>query len=151
MPHLSKVLARISVEIAAIVIGLPLIEPELSIKSETTVSLNSVSFSFLYDKELSGVVITLASLPLSRIPSSRSNSHHLFCFDKSFLWSLLAKIVIVESNFSVCLSSCFLSFEASSASQSLSALVTLSNFLVYTEYLKWVSMLSLKSLLEDEL
>jgi hypothetical protein len=58
---------------------------------------------------------------------------------------------MVESNFSVCLSSCFLSFDASSASQSLSAVVTMSNFLVYIEYLKWVSILSLKSLPEDEL
>ena len=35
---------------AAIVIGLPLIEPELSINNVTTVSLKSKSFSFLNDK-----------------------------------------------------------------------------------------------------
>ena len=41
-----------SAHIAAIVIGLPLIDPELSIKSVTTVSLNFKSFSFLKDNEL---------------------------------------------------------------------------------------------------
>ena len=50
--HLSKVLDNISAHNAAIVIGLPLIEPELSIKRVTTVSLKSKSFSFLKDKEL---------------------------------------------------------------------------------------------------
>ena len=50
--HLSKVLERMSAHIAAIVIGLPLIDPELSIKRVTTVSLNSKSFSFLKDNEL---------------------------------------------------------------------------------------------------
>ena len=49
--HLSKVLERISAHKAAIVIGLPLIEPELSINNVTTVSLKSKSFSFLNDKE----------------------------------------------------------------------------------------------------
>ena len=49
--HLSKVLERISAHKAAIVIGLPLIEPELSINKVTTVSLKSRSFSFLKDKE----------------------------------------------------------------------------------------------------
>ena len=38
--HLSNVFANISEHSAATVIGLPLIEPELSIKSETIVSLN---------------------------------------------------------------------------------------------------------------
>ena len=47
--HLSSVLARISEQSAATVIGLPLIDPELSINKETTVSLNSVLFSFLND------------------------------------------------------------------------------------------------------
>ena len=40
------------ITIAAIVIGLPLIDPELSINNVTTVSLKSKSFSFLKDKEL---------------------------------------------------------------------------------------------------
>ena len=39
-------------QIAAMVIGLPLIDPELSISRVTTVSLKSKSFSFLKDKEL---------------------------------------------------------------------------------------------------
>ena len=47
--HLSNVLDKISAESAAIVIGLPLIEPELSIKSVTTVSLKLTSVSTLYD------------------------------------------------------------------------------------------------------
>ena len=41
-----------SAQIAATEIGLPLIEPELSIKIVTNVSLNSISFSLLKDKEL---------------------------------------------------------------------------------------------------
>ena len=44
--HRSKVLDKISAHIAAIVIGLPLIDPELSINKVTTVSLKSRSFSF---------------------------------------------------------------------------------------------------------
>ena len=50
--HLSKVLDKISAQIAAIVIGRPHIDPELSIKRVTTVSLKSKSFSFLKDNEL---------------------------------------------------------------------------------------------------
>ena len=50
--HRSKVLDKISAHIAAIVIGLPLIEPELSINKVTIVSLKSNSFSLLKDKEL---------------------------------------------------------------------------------------------------
>ena len=48
-PHLSSVLAIISAQIAAIVIGRPLIDPELSISKVTIVSLNFISFSCLYD------------------------------------------------------------------------------------------------------
>ena len=50
--HLSRVLDRMSAHKAAMVIGLPLIDPELSINKVTIVSLNSRSFSFLKDKEL---------------------------------------------------------------------------------------------------
>ena len=50
--HLSKVHDKISAQIAAIVIGRPLMDPELSIKRVTTVSLKSKSFSFLNDNEL---------------------------------------------------------------------------------------------------
>ena len=48
-PHRSSVLAIISAQIAAIVIGRPLIEPELSISKVTIVSLNFISFSCLYE------------------------------------------------------------------------------------------------------
>ena len=44
--HRSKVFERISAHIDATEIGLPLIDPELSIKIVTKVSLNSVSFFF---------------------------------------------------------------------------------------------------------
>ena len=50
-PHFSRVRARISALIAATVIGLPRIDPELSISNDTTVSLKSVSFSFLNESE----------------------------------------------------------------------------------------------------
>ena len=52
MLHLSSVLPMISAHMAAVVIDLPLIDPELSTKIETRVSLNSESFSIL---KLSGV------------------------------------------------------------------------------------------------
>ena len=57
--HLSSVLDKISAHIAATEIGLPLIDPELSIKIVTRVSLNSVSFSFLKDNEFKGSIIIL--------------------------------------------------------------------------------------------
>ena len=60
-------------------------DPELSIRSETTVSLNSVSFSILYDKERNGSIITLDNFEASSIPSSKSNSHDLFCFANNCL------------------------------------------------------------------
>ena len=78
--HLSSVLDNISAHKAAIVIGLPRIEPELSIKSVTTVSLKSKSFSFLKERELYGSIIILGSFELSKSPSSKSNSQALFCF-----------------------------------------------------------------------
>ena len=46
-PHLSRVLVMISVEIAAIVIGIQRIDPEISISKVTTVSIKSISASFL--------------------------------------------------------------------------------------------------------
>ena len=49
MKHRSRVLAKISEHKAATVIGLPRIDPELSINKVTTVSLNSMFFSFLND------------------------------------------------------------------------------------------------------
>ena len=83
--HLSKVLDNISAHIAAIVIGLPLIEPELSINKVTIVSLKSKSFSFLNERELYGSIIILGNFELSSKPSSKSNSHALFCFASSCL------------------------------------------------------------------
>ena len=83
--HLSRVLDNISAQIAAIVIGLPLIEPELSISKVTIVSLKSKSFSFLNERELYGSIIILGNFELSSKPSSKSNSHALFCFASSCL------------------------------------------------------------------
>ena len=74
-----------SAHIAAIVIGLPLIDPELSINKVTTVSLNSKSFSFLKDNEFCGSMIILVNLELSNKPSSKSNSQALFCFASNCL------------------------------------------------------------------
>ena len=45
--HLSRVLVKISEHKAATVIGLPRIDPELSINKVTTVSLKSIFFSLL--------------------------------------------------------------------------------------------------------
>ena len=92
----SKVLDKISAQIAAIVIGLPLIDPELSINKVTTVSLKSKSFSFLKDNELYGSIIILGSFELSNKPSSKSKSHALFCFAKSCLCNLFASFVMIS-------------------------------------------------------
>ena len=93
-PHRSKVLAKISALIAAIVIGRPRIDPELSISKETTVSLNSVSFSILYERGYKGAVTTLESRPASKIPSSKSNNQERFCCASNFRCSLLANLPI---------------------------------------------------------
>ena len=94
--HLSKVLDKISAQIAAIVIGLPLIDPELSIKRVTTVSLKSKSFSFLNENELYGSIIILGSFELSSRPSSKSKSHALFCFASNCLCNLFASLVMTS-------------------------------------------------------
>ena len=83
--HLSRVLPMISPQIAARVIDLPRIEPELSIKSVTTVSLNSFSDSSLKLNGEPGFVITLDNLAVSRMPSSRLKLHSLFCCAMSSL------------------------------------------------------------------
>ena len=90
----SNVLDNISAQIAAIVIGLPRIEPELSISKVTTVSLNSVFFSFLNESELNGSIMTLVNLELSNSPSSRSNCQDLFCFANNCLCNLFANFAI---------------------------------------------------------
>ena len=92
--HLSKVLDRISAQIAATEMGLPLIDPELSISIVTNVSLNSISFSFLKDKELKGSIIILGSFEVSNNPSSKSKFQDLFCLAKSFLCNLFANLEI---------------------------------------------------------
>ena len=92
--HLSKVLERISAQIAATDIGLPLIEPELSISIVTKVSLNSISFSFLNDSELKGSIIILGSFEVSNNPSSKSKFQDLFCFANNFLCNLFANLEI---------------------------------------------------------
>ena len=61
----------ISVQIAAKLIDLPLIEPELSINRVTTVSLKLFSVSCLKLKGYPGLAITLCSRALSNIPSSK--------------------------------------------------------------------------------
>ena len=91
--HLSSVLARISAHIAAIVIGLPLIEPELSISRETIVSRNSISFSILKDNGDVGSIITLVNFDTSKSPSSKSNSQERFCCANNFLCNLFASLV----------------------------------------------------------
>ena len=92
--HLSKVLESISAQIAATDIGFPLIEPELSIRIVTKVSLNSISFSFLKDKELNGSIIILGSFEVSNKPSSKSKLQDLFCLANNFLCNLLASLDI---------------------------------------------------------
>ncbi len=74
-----------SAQMAATEIGFPLIEPELSIKIVTKVSLNFVSFSLLNDNEFKGSIIILVSLEVSKEPSSKSNSQDRFCLANNFL------------------------------------------------------------------
>ena len=76
--HLSRVLERISAQIAATEMGLPLIDPELSISIVTNVSLNSTSFSFLKDSELKGSIIILGSFEVSSKPPLNQNSKIYF-------------------------------------------------------------------------
>ena len=83
--HLSKVLASISVDIAAIDIGLPRIDPELSINKETIVSLKFVLLSCLKLNGVVGFNTTRDSLAASNNPSSRSNFQVLFCLACSLL------------------------------------------------------------------
>ena len=64
---------------AAVVIDLPLIDPELSTNIVNTVSLKDVSFSVLKLRGVSGSVMILCSLEESKIPSSLSNSQERLC------------------------------------------------------------------------
>ena len=60
--------------IAAIEIGRPRIDPELSISIVTTVSRNSMSFSCLKDSGCCGSIIMRGRRAVSSIPSSRSKT-----------------------------------------------------------------------------
>ena len=77
--HLSRVEPIISADIAAVVIDLPRMEPELSTNMVSTVSLKEVSFSVLKLKGVNGSVIILCNLEESKIPSSLSNSQDRLC------------------------------------------------------------------------
>ena len=68
--HLSKVLASISVDIAAIDIGLP-IDPELSINKETTVSLKFVLLSCLAQRWLDLTLLVRALRRLISLPQGQ--------------------------------------------------------------------------------
>ena len=119
---------------AATEIGLPRIDPELSIKIVTNVSLNSVCFSLLKDKELNGSIITLVNFDVSSIPSSRSNSQDLFCFANNFLCSLFANLETKFFNCKSCWSKVLLSLSNSSSFSKSSALLNSSNSFVKTLY-----------------
>lgn len=62
----SSVRARMSAQVAATVIGRPRIEPELSMTSETTVSRNLVSRSFLKESGCMGSMMSLTRRAGSR-------------------------------------------------------------------------------------
>ena len=83
-------------------IGLPLIDPELSNKSVTIVSLNSISLSTLKDNGVVGLEITRASLPQSSSPSSMSKSQLLFCWACSRLCNLFANLLTAPFSGSNC-------------------------------------------------
>ena len=128
----SNVRANTSAHIAAIEIGLPRIDPELSKSKVTTVSLNSVSFSILKLREVVGFVITLASLPASRIPSSRSNNQLRFCCACRRLWSLFASLLTAPYNGSSCWSKYALNLSNSTCSARSSAFISSSKFVLKT-------------------
>ena len=83
-----------SAEIAAVVMDRPLIEPELSTKIVTIVSLNLVSFSCLKLNGVRGSVIIFVNFEVSKIPSSLSYSQDLFCCANKSLCSLFASFAI---------------------------------------------------------
>ena len=95
MLHLSSVLPMMSAHIAASVIDLPLIEPELSINIETTVSLKFISDSCLKLSAEPGLVTILVSLAVSSNPSSRLKFQLRFCWACRILCSRLASLPMV--------------------------------------------------------
>ena len=70
--HFSKTLVIISVVIAEVMIGFPLIEPELSSSKLTTVFFSLICFSYLKMSWYSGLAIKLANFDESKCPSSWS-------------------------------------------------------------------------------
>ena len=84
-----------SAHIAASVIDLPLIEPELSINIETTVSLKFISDSCLKLSAEPGLVTILVSLAVSSNPSSRLKFQLRFCWACRILCSRLASLPMV--------------------------------------------------------
>ena len=78
-PQRSSVRAKISAQMAAIMIGLPRMEPELSNRSVTTVSRKLVSSSILKVSGAKGSVTTRDRRATSSTPSSRSNCQLRFC------------------------------------------------------------------------
>lgn len=109
--------ANTSPQMAAIVIGLPRIEPELSMSKVTIVSLNSVSFSCLKDNGKSGSATTRASLAASNMPSSKSNSQLLFCCAKSRRINLFARRDTAPCKWVIWPSKCSRNFASSNSSQ----------------------------------
>ena len=101
-PTRSSVRARISALIAAIEIGRPRIDPELSISSVTTVSRNSASRSILYDSDWPGLMTTRASRAASSIPSSWSKSQLRDCCAISRRCSRLASLVTTPCSWISC-------------------------------------------------
>ena len=90
-PQRSSVRARMSAQTAATMIGLPRMDPELSMRMLTTVSRNSVSSSSLKAREAVGSMMTRVRRATSRIPSSRSKVQDRFCWAISLRCSLLAR------------------------------------------------------------
>ena len=101
-PQRSSVRAKMSALIAAIEIGRPRIEPELSISNVTTVSRKSVSRSTLYDSELPGDTTTRASRAASSMPSSWSKSQLRFCCAINRRCNRLASFVTADCRLSNC-------------------------------------------------
>ena len=123
--HLSRVLPMISAHIAAKLIDLPRIDPELSINKVTMVSLKSFSVSCLKLRGYPGLAITLCNLELSRIPSSRLKFQLVFCLAKSNLCSLFANFPMVDMCGLIKLSNWFLKrIDSSFVTRSLASMIS---------------------------
>ena len=100
--HRSSVRAKTSAQIAAIEMGRPRMDPELSSNKVTTVSRNSVSCSILKLSGVVGFATTRAKRPASKIPSSRSNNQLRFCCACKRRCSLLARRLTAPFSGSSC-------------------------------------------------